>query len=81
MCVRGALRFVLIGIAVAVCAPAKSFAEPGFALTGRVTSAQEGAMEGVLVSWPETSSSFASARSAFAGCSAPTSAPAGAASA
>jgi virginiamycin B lyase len=50
MSVRGALRFIVIGIAAAMCAPAKSFAEPGFALTGRVTSVQEGAMEGVLVS-------------------------------
>src|ERR1700722_777374 len=57
MNVRGALRLLLIGSAVAVLAPAeflapaKSFAEPlGFALTGRVTSVQEGAMEGVLVS-------------------------------
>ena len=50
MCVRDALRFALIGITAAVCAPATSFAEPGLALTGRVTSAQEGAMEGVLVS-------------------------------
>jgi hypothetical protein len=50
MSVRGALRFVLIGIAVAICVPAKGFAEPSFALTGRVTSAQDGAMEGVLVS-------------------------------
>src|SRR5579871_1258404 len=57
MSVRGALRFLLTGSAVAVLglgemlAPAKSFAQtPSVALTGRVTSAQEGAMEGVLVS-------------------------------
>jgi streptogramin lyase len=54
---RGALRLLLIGGAAALLsaaqmlAPAKSVAAtPGVALTGRVTSAQEGAMEGVLVS-------------------------------
>jgi virginiamycin B lyase len=48
---RGALRLLLIGIAVLMCAPAESFAgSAGVALAGRVTSAQEGAMEGVLVS-------------------------------
>jgi virginiamycin B lyase len=55
MSVRGALRPLLIGSAVGVLAavqiPATGFAEtPGVALTGRVTSVQEGAMEGVLVS-------------------------------
>jgi len=57
MSARGTLRFLLTGGAVAVLAsgemlaPAKGFAETsGVALTGRVTSAQEGAMEGVLVS-------------------------------
>jgi streptogramin lyase len=57
MSVRGALRLLLTGSAVALLswaqmlAPAKSFAEtPSVALSGRVTSAQEGAMEGVLVS-------------------------------
>jgi virginiamycin B lyase len=57
MSVRGALRLLLIGGAVAVLSPAgvvvpaRSFAEtPSVALTGRVTSVQEGAMEGVLVS-------------------------------
>src|SRR5271155_931273 len=57
MSVRGALRLLLIGGAVAVLSPAgvvvpaRSFAEtPSLALTGRVASAQEGAMEGVLVS-------------------------------
>jgi len=57
MSARGTLRFLLTGGAVAVLAsgemlaPAKGFAEtPSVALTGRVTSAQEGAMEGVLVS-------------------------------
>jgi virginiamycin B lyase len=57
MSVRGVLRFLLTGGAVAVLvsgemlAPAKSFAQtPSVALTGRVTSVQEGAMEGVLVS-------------------------------
>src|SRR5271170_8384902 len=50
MRVRDTLRLLLISIAVLLCAPAKSFAGAGVALTGRVTSAQEGAMEGVLVS-------------------------------
>jgi streptogramin lyase len=57
MSIRGALRFLLTGSAVALLssgemlAPAKSFAQtPGYALSGRVTSVQEGAMEGVLVS-------------------------------
>jgi virginiamycin B lyase len=57
MSVRGALRLLLTGSAVALLswaqmlAPTKSFAEtPSVALSGRVTSAQEGAMEGVLVS-------------------------------
>src|SRR5262245_14234658 len=57
MSVRRALRLLLIGGAVGLLsaapmlAPAKSVAAtPEVALTGRVTSAQEGAMEGVLVS-------------------------------
>ena len=57
MSVRGTLRLLLTGSAVALLswaqmlAPTKSFAQtPSVALSGRVTSVQEGAMEGVLVS-------------------------------
>jgi virginiamycin B lyase len=59
MRVRGALRLLLIGIAVLLCAPAQSFAGSDVALGGRVTSAQEGAMEGVLVSARRDGSSIA----------------------
>jgi len=57
MSVRRATRLLLIGSAGALLAsaemlaPTKSFAQtPSVALSGRVTSVQEGAMEGVLVS-------------------------------
>jgi virginiamycin B lyase len=51
MCVRGALLSLLICSAAVCPAWAGNFADaPRAALTGRVTSAQEGAMEGVLVS-------------------------------
>ena len=51
MCVRGALLFLLICSGAVCPASAGNFADASrLALTGRVTSAQEGAMEGVLVS-------------------------------
>jgi virginiamycin B lyase len=51
MCVRGALLSFLICSAAVCAASAGNFADASrLALTGRVTSAQEGAMEGVLVS-------------------------------
>ncbi len=57
MRIRDALRDILIGATFALAALAKpGFAEPpsikahNLALTGRITSAEEGAMEGVLVS-------------------------------
>ncbi len=50
MCVRGALLSVLICSAAVCAASAGNFDASRPALTGHVTSAQEGAMEGVLVS-------------------------------
>jgi virginiamycin B lyase len=50
MCVRGALLSLLICSAAACPASAGNFDASRLALTGHVTSAQEGAMEGVLVS-------------------------------
>jgi virginiamycin B lyase len=51
MCIRGALLFLLICSAAVCPASAGNFADASrLALSGRVTSAQEGAMEGVLVS-------------------------------
>jgi streptogramin lyase len=55
MRIRGALSSVLIGAALAAAATPSFTQAPGIkahnlALTGRITSAEEGAMEGVLVS-------------------------------
>jgi virginiamycin B lyase len=50
MCVRGALLSLLICSAAVCPASAGSFDASRLALAGHVTSAQEGAMEGVLVS-------------------------------
>jgi virginiamycin B lyase len=50
MCVRGALLSLLICSAAVCPASAGNFDTSRLALTGRVTSAAEGAMEGVLVS-------------------------------
>src|SRR5271166_315572 len=50
MCVRGALLSLLICSAAVCPASAGNFDASRLALTGHVSSAQEGAMEGVLVS-------------------------------